>query len=114
MNVGEAAAVKEIEQPGRDGCAEVLVQRRHGTALDVVAEARPHDIFVADKAQTLYAQANPLIEGFTRNPTLMRAAGVKDYEAFAHEIPAVVTDRPISFEVFADKFDEVERQAHAT
>ena len=68
----------------------------------------------ADKAQILQAQANPLIKGFTTNPTLMRAAGLKDYKAFAHEILAVVTDRPISFEVFADEFDEMERQAHAT
>lgn len=66
----------------------------------------------ADKAQIVQAQSNPLIRGFTTNPTLMRGAGVKDYEAFAHEILAVVTDRPISFEVFADEFDEMERQAH--
>jgi transaldolase len=66
----------------------------------------------ADKAQILQAQANPLIRGFTTNPTLMRAAGVKNYEEFAHEILKVVTDRPISFEVFADEFDEMERQAH--
>lgn len=66
----------------------------------------------ADKAQIVQAQANPLIQGFTTNPTLMRAAGVKDYETFAHEILAVVTDKPISFEVFADNFAEMERQAH--
>ena len=66
----------------------------------------------ADKAQILQAQANPLIKGFTTNPTLMRAAGVKDYETFAHEVLAVVTDKPISFEVFADEFAEMERQAH--
>ena len=66
----------------------------------------------ADKAQIVQAQANPLIKGFTTNPTLMRAAGVKDYESFAHEILAVVTDKPISFEVFADDFAEMERQAH--
>lgn len=66
----------------------------------------------ADKAQILQAQANPLIKGFTTNPTLMRAAGVKDYETFAHEILEVVTDKPISFEVFADEFAEMERQAH--
>jgi transaldolase len=66
----------------------------------------------ADKAQIVQAQANPLISGFTTNPTLMRAAGVKDYEAFAHEILEVVTDRPISFEVFADDFKQMERQAH--
>ena len=66
----------------------------------------------ADKAQILQAQANPLIRGFTTNPTLMRAAGVKNYEEFAHDILKAVTDRPISFEVFADEFDEMERQAH--
>ena len=66
----------------------------------------------ADKAQILQAQVNPLIKGFTTNPTLMRAAGVKNYEAFAHEILAAVTDKPISFEVFADEFAEMERQAH--
>jgi transaldolase len=65
----------------------------------------------ADKAQILRSQANPLIRGFTTNPTLMRSAGVKDYEAFAREILRVVKDRPISFEVFADDFQEMERQA---
>jgi transaldolase len=66
----------------------------------------------ADRAQIVAAQANPLISGFTTNPTLMRAAGVKDYETFAHEVLEVVTERPISFEVFADEFCEMERQAH--
>ena len=66
----------------------------------------------ADRAQIVAMQANPLISGFTTNPTLMRAAGVKDYEAFAHEVLEIVTERPISFEVFADEFCEMERQAH--
>jgi len=66
----------------------------------------------ADKTQILQAQANPLIKGFTTNPTLMRGAGVKEYETFAREVLAVVTDKPISFEVFADDFPEMERQAH--
>lgn len=56
--------------------------------------------------------ANPLIRGFTTNPTLMRRAGVADYEGFAHEVLAAIRDRPISFEVFADDFPEMERQAH--
>ena len=56
--------------------------------------------------------ANPLIRGFTTNPTLMRKAGVADYERFAHEVLAAIRDRPISFEVFADDFPEMERQAH--
>jgi transaldolase len=65
----------------------------------------------ADKAQILKSRANPLIKGFTTNPTLMRSAGVQNYEGFAHEILEVVRDRPISLEVFADEFDEMERQA---
>lgn len=55
--------------------------------------------------------ANPVIKGFTTNPTLMRKAGVSDYEAFARKLLAAVPDRPISLEVFADDFDEMERQA---
>ncbi len=54
---------------------------------------------------------NPAIKGFTTNPTLMRAAGVTDYECFAREVLPIVGDRPISFEVFADDFAEMERQA---
>lgn len=53
----------------------------------------------------------PAVKGFTTNPTLMRKAGVTDYETFAREMLEIVTDRPISFEVFADEFDEMERQA---
>jgi transaldolase len=54
---------------------------------------------------------NPAIKGFTTNPTLMRAAGVTDYECFARDVLPIVAGRPISFEVFADEFDEMERQA---
>jgi transaldolase len=66
----------------------------------------------ADKSQILKSHSNPLIKGFTTNPTLMRAAGVTDYEAFAHEVLKTVKQHPISFEVFADEFSEMERQAH--
>ena len=55
--------------------------------------------------------ANPLIKGFTTNPTLMRKAGVADYKAFALDVLRIVTERPVSFEVFADEFEEMERQA---
>lgn len=55
--------------------------------------------------------AEPHIKGFTTNPTLMRKAGVRDYAAFARDALAVVGSRPISFEVFSDDFDEMERQA---
>ena len=54
---------------------------------------------------------NPLIKGFTTNPTLMRAAGVEDYHAFAIKVLKTVPDRPVSFEVFADEFSEMEAQA---
>ena len=65
----------------------------------------------ADREGILELYRNPLIAGFTTNPTLMRKAGVADYKAFALDILEEVTDRPISFEVFSDEFDEMERQA---
>ena len=65
----------------------------------------------ADKAGLLSLNANPLIQGMTTNPTLMRKAGVKDYEAFARDILQTVTIKPISFEVFSDEFPEMRRQA---
>ena len=64
----------------------------------------------AEKAPMLKLYANPQIQGFTTNPTLMRKAGISDYEAFARDILTAIPDRPISFEVFADEFDEMERQ----
>ncbi|HLG97422.1 MAG TPA: transaldolase [Bryobacteraceae bacterium] len=65
----------------------------------------------ADKAAMLDLYAKPWIRGFTTNPTLMRKAGIKDYERFAGDVLSSIRDRPISFEVFADEFDEMERQA---
>lgn len=65
----------------------------------------------ADKAGMLEMYAHPAVKGFTTNPTLMRRAGVVDYEAAAKDILAAIPDRPISFEVFADEFSEMERQA---
>src|ERR1700681_4866143 len=53
----------------------------------------------------------PYIKGFTTNPTLMRKAGISDYQAFARQVLEAIPDRPISFEVFSDEFDEMERQA---
>jgi transaldolase len=54
---------------------------------------------------------NPRISGFTTNPTLMRQAGVDNYRAFARDALLCVGDKPISFEVFADDFPSMERQA---
>ena len=65
----------------------------------------------ADKDGMLEMYANPLISGFTTNPTLMKMAGVSDYESFAKNILTHITDKPISFEVFSDEFDEMKRQA---
>jgi transaldolase len=65
----------------------------------------------AEKRSMLELHANPLIKGFTTNPTLMRKANITDYEVFARDILTVISNRPISFEVFADDFDEMERQA---
>jgi transaldolase len=65
----------------------------------------------ADKASMLELYRQPYIKGFTTNPTLMRKAGVTDYERFALEILQQIPDRPISFEVFADDAIEMERQA---
>jgi transaldolase len=56
--------------------------------------------------------ANPLVKGFTTNPTLMRVAGVTDYKAFALDVLKIIPDRPVSFEVFADDFPTMEAQAH--
>ncbi|KAB2939000.1 MAG: transaldolase [Hyphomicrobium sp.] len=67
----------------------------------------------ADLAGILDMHKNPLIKGFTTNPTLMRKAGIDDYEAFGRELLAEVPDRPVSLEVFADDFEEMERQALA-
>lgn len=65
----------------------------------------------ADKARMLELYGNKLVKGFTTNPTLMRQAGVTDYEAFAKDILKSIPDRPISFEVFTDDFADMERQA---
>jgi transaldolase len=65
----------------------------------------------AEKAGMLEMYAKPYINGFTTNPTLMRKAGVNDYERFAREILQEIPDRPISFEVFSDDFAEMARQA---
>ncbi|HET9814799.1 MAG TPA: transaldolase [Xanthobacteraceae bacterium] len=54
---------------------------------------------------------NPAIKGFTTNPTLMRKAGVSDYEAFARKVLVAIPDRPVSFEVFADDFASMAEQA---
>lgn len=65
----------------------------------------------ADKTGILELYAKPYIKGLTTNPTLMRKAGVKDYEAFARDILQTVTAKPLSLEVLSDEFPEMKRQA---
>jgi transaldolase len=64
----------------------------------------------ADHGSMCRLAANPLIRGFTTNPSLMRKAGVTEYEAFARRVIADIPDRPISFEVFADDLEGMEAQ----
>ena len=65
----------------------------------------------ADKKGMLELNANPLIQGLTTNPTLMRKAGLTDFEAFARDILQTITVKPLSLEVFSDEFFEMKRQA---
>jgi transaldolase len=65
----------------------------------------------SDRATMVEMAGNPLVKGFTTNPSLMRKAGVQDYKTFCQEILTQVKGKPISFEVFADEFPEMKRQA---
>ena len=65
----------------------------------------------ADIKSMVEAYKGGIIKGFTTNPTLMRKNGITDYEAFAKEVLKHIPDKPISFEVFSDEFDEMEHQA---
>ena len=65
----------------------------------------------ADKKDMLDMNSKTFIKGLTTNPTLMKKAGIEDYEAFAKDILSTIKKKPISFEVFSDDFDDMERQA---
>jgi len=65
----------------------------------------------ADKAGMLEMYAKPFIKGLTTNPTLMKKAGITDYRAFCKDILTSISDKPLSFEVFSDDFEEMEAQA---
>lgn len=65
----------------------------------------------ADKKGMLELNSNPLIQGMTTNPTLMRKAGLTDFEAFARDVLQTITVKPLSLEVFSDEFPEMKRQA---
>ncbi len=82
------------------------MSRLHALRIKIFADG-------ADLDGIIRMAQNPLIKGFTTNPTLMRKAGVGDYERFAREVLAAVPDRPVSLEVFADEFSEMIWQAKA-
>ena len=65
----------------------------------------------ADKTGMLEMYAKPFVRGLTTNPTLMKKAGITDYQTFCKDILTTINDKPISFEVFSDDFSEMERQA---
>jgi transaldolase len=65
----------------------------------------------ADRASILELVDNPWIRGFTTNPTLMRKAGITDYESFGRSLARAIPERPFSFEVLSDDFNEMEQQA---
>ncbi len=67
----------------------------------------------ADLDSILKLNAKPYVQGFTTNPTLMRQAGVTDYEAFSRKLLELIPDKPVSLEVFADDLPSMERQARA-
>ena len=65
----------------------------------------------ADREGIIALYKKPYVQGLTTNPTLMKKVGITDYEAFARAVLEVVTDKPISFEVFSDDFPDMRRQA---
>jgi transaldolase len=80
-----------------------------------VSDQLPYGIKIfadgADLEAILQLSRNPIVSGFTTNPSLMRKSGVEDYPGFARKVLDNVTDRPISFEVLCDEFDEMRSQA---
>lgn len=86
--------------------SEVGRQQFAGLGVELFADG-------ADLDEIRALAADPLIRGFTTNPTLMRKAGVADYERFARAAVEIVAPRPLSLEVFSDAFDEMEAQARA-
>ena len=127
---------KDTEAGQRAGCRTIFINRGYReprgsgcdfeaadlreAALWILERGTPMDrqtdwktrIFAdgADLPSMLRLASDPRICGFTTNPTLMRKVGVTDYERFAREVLAGIPDRPISFEVFADTLDDMERQ----
>jgi transaldolase len=129
VDCGHAAGCKTIFIDR--GYAEELKQkpdfsaRNLGEAADIILSQTKNDfmkrtlkdlqvkIFAdgADKKGMLELNANPLIQGLTTNPTLMRKAGLVNFEAFARDVLQTIMVKPLSLEVFSDEFPEMKRQA---
>src|SRR5262249_16330861 len=96
-------------RPGLNHCRNLIYREE---TMDIVKHVK---IFAdgADLDGILALYKTPLVKGFTTNPTLMRKAGIDNYEKFARRLVEAIPDRPISFEVFSDDFDEMIAQGRA-
>ncbi|WP_426350702.1 transaldolase [Alloiococcus sp. CFN-8] len=65
----------------------------------------------ADAKEMFSLYKEGTVQGFTTNPSLMKKAGVTDYKAFAKEVVNSIPDMPLSFEVFSDDFETMEKEA---
>jgi transaldolase len=97
-------------QPGISARSDI---RPQGSAATTLLNRLSVKIFAdgADKAGMLGIYMKPYIKGLTTNPTLMRKAGIANYRAFAKDVLLEIIDKPVCFEVLADDFEEMERQA---
>ena len=107
------ARAGDVLEAARIVAAAARHHPRRGGTMTLDLSTMSTKIFAdgADLESLLRLAEQPHIKGFTTNPTLMRKAGVSDYAAFAREVLAHITDRPISFEVFSDDADGMRRQA---
>jgi transaldolase len=99
-----ATAIPSVAAIGGAAYGLEPVNPFHGVSVKIYADG-------ADKNGMLGLYRNPLIAGLTTNPTLMRKAGISCYEVFAREILEVITDKPVSFEVFSDERAQMRREA---
>ena len=92
--------------------ADVLEKQESGNG-EMEIEDLKIKIFAdgADKKEMIDVSSKTFIKGLTTNPSLMKKAGIKDYESFAKDILSTIKEKPISFEVFSDDFNDMERQA---
>ncbi len=101
--------------PDLTAAATTILTQPGATMSDTVTPANQLKIKIwadgADKAGILDLDRNPLVSGFTTNPTLMAKAGITDYAAFARDILGTIHNKPVSFEVFTDDIADMERQA---